>query len=153
MMPKRDQITGGFIFILGVIVYTLTTSFSKPLSMTYPGPRMLPTIAAFGFIICGTGIFLTSTFKHSEEKAFMSKSGWLRIGLILTILAVYILSMKILGFLIITPICLYILVTLFSKGWKSSLIGRVVFSLVFTGIIYVLYSNVFGLTLPRSMFF
>lgn len=152
-MPKRDQITGGFIFILGVIVYALTTYFSKPLSTTYPGPRMLPTIAAFGFAVCGIGIFLTSTFKHKEEKAFMTKAGWLRIGLIIAILAVYILAMKFFGFLIITPICTYVLVTLFAKNSHSKLVNRIVFSGIYTTILYVMYVHVFGLTLPKSPLF
>lgn len=150
-MPRRDQVTGGTIFVLGIIVYLITTTFKMPITGAYPGPRMLPTIAAFGFVVCGLGIFLTSTFKHKEENIFMTKAGWLRIGLIIGILVLYIFSMVYLGFLIITPICTYVIVTLFAKGKESKTINRVTFSIVFTGIVYVMYVYVFGLGLPKGI--
>ena len=77
MRIKRDQITGAVLILLGAVV---TTTFSTPITAAYPGPRMLPSIAAFGFAVCGLGILVESTLSKKEQKAYMAKAGWVRMG-------------------------------------------------------------------------
>lgn len=80
MKIKRDQLTGAVLILLGIVVFMMTTSFSIPITGAYPGPRMLPTIAAFGFAVCGLGILVNGTMSKKEEKVYMVKAGWIRIG-------------------------------------------------------------------------
>lgn len=153
MKIKRDQITGAGLVILGLIIFYMTTTFSLPITAVYPGPRMLPSIAAFGFIICGLGIFVESLVSGKEEKTYMVKDGWIRMGLTLVVIALYIGAMTVVGYLMATPVILYILTTMFARGGKSSVKGRVIFSLAIALIIYVIYVFAFGLTLPAGMLF
>ena len=80
MKRNRDQLTGAVLILLGIVVFMMTTSFSIPITGAYPGPRMLPTIAAFGFAVCGLGILVNGTMSKKEEKVYMVKAGWIRIG-------------------------------------------------------------------------
>jgi len=150
---KRDQITGILLIILGLVVFILIQQFNIKFSMSYPGPKFLPGVAAFGFIICGTGIFFSSTFKKEEEKAFLLKEGWARLSISLIILCLYVLLLKYLGYLISTPIFTYVIVTLFAHGKQTKAINRMIFSVVISVIIYLIYSQVFHLPLPSGLLF
>lgn len=153
MKIKRDQLTGAVLILLGVVVFMMTTSFSIPITSAYPGPRMLPTIAAFGFAVCGLGIFVNGTMSKKEEKAYMAKAGWIRIGITLAVIAAYIAAMTVVGYLIATPVILYLLTTMFARGSRTTIRARVFFSVAVAVIIYVIYVFAFGLTLPGGMLF
>ncbi|MDO5417869.1 MAG: tripartite tricarboxylate transporter TctB family protein [Lachnospiraceae bacterium] len=153
MKIKRDQLTGAVLVILGIIVFLMTTTFSLPITASYPGPRMLPSIAAFGFVACGLGIFVEGTFSKKEEKVYLVKAGWIRVAITLLVIAAYIAGMTVVGYLITTPIILYVMTTMFAKGSKSTVKGRILFSVLVAVIIYVIYVYAFGLTLPAGMLF
>ncbi|WP_124065571.1 tripartite tricarboxylate transporter TctB family protein [Clostridium sp. E02] len=153
MKGKRDQITGAVLVILGIVVFLMTTTFSIPITSSYPGPRMLPDIAAFGFVVCGLGIFIESVVSKREETCYLKKEGWLKVGLVFLMIAGYIAGMMVAGYLITTPVILYILTTVFAKGSSSTIKGRIVFSLLTAVIIYLIYVLAFGLTLPSGLLF
>ena len=116
MKGKRDQITGAVLVILGIVVFLMTTTFSIPVISSYPGPRMLPDIAAFGFVVCGLGIFIESIVSKKEGTSYLTKEGWLKVVTVFLIIAGYIAGMLVAGYLIATPVILYIMTTLFAKG-------------------------------------
>ena len=153
MKLKRDQLTGAALVILGIVVFLMTTTFSIPITAAYPGPRMLPPIAAFGFVVCGLGIFAEGTMSKKEVKVFLVKEGWVRVLLTLAVIAAYIAGMTVVGYLIATPVIFYVLTTMFAKGSQTSVKGRVIFSVAVAAIIYVIYVYAFGLTLPGGMLF
>ena len=132
MKIKRDQVAGAVLVLLGIIVFVMTNQLSVPFTLSYPGPKALPMIAAVGFMICGAGVFL----EGCKEK-----------------LAVYVFAASLIGYLIVTPFVTYALTTLFAKGSKSTLKGRVIYSVLLTAIIYVVYIYVFGLSLPSGALF
>lgn len=153
MKIKRDQITGAVLMVLGLAVFLMTTTFSMPITAAYPGPRMLPSIAAFGFAVCGLGILVESTLSRKEEKMYMVRAGWIRLGITLAVIAAYIGVMTVAGYLMATPVMLYVLTTMFAKGSSSTVKGKVLFSLSVALVIYVVYVYAFGLTLPAGMLF
>ena len=154
MKIKRDQVAGAVLVILGIIVFVMTNQLSVPFTLSYPGPKALPMIAAVGFTICGTGVFLDGCKeKMKDEKPFLSKGGWIRILVAMAVLVVYIFSVSLIGYLIVTPFVAYVLVTLFAKGNKSTFKGRGIYSVLLTAVIYVVYIYVFGLSLPSGALF
>lgn len=153
MKLKRDQITGAMLVILGIVVAVMVSQFKVPFSVAYPGPKALPMIAVIGFIICGAGIFVESTKSEKEEPVFLVREGWIRIASSILLLAVYILGMKYVGYLIATPIICYLLTTLYAKGGKSTLKGRLIYTVALTVIIYVIYVYAFGLSVPVGELF
>ena len=112
----------------------------------------MPLIAAFGLVVCGGGIFIIGTIKR-EEEPFLLKEGWMKIAVTAILLIVYVLCMKYLGYLISTPILLFVLSTLFAKGNKASLKARIIFSVGFTIALYIIYVYLFGLSFPMGLLF
>lgn len=150
---KRDQLTGAVLVILGLITVIMTNQFRIHFSPSYPGPKMLPMIAAVGFIICGAGVFLEGTLGKKEEKPFMVRAGWVRMAACTVICCLYVLISSLAGYLITTPVITYILTTIFAKGSRSTPKGRILFSMLFSFIIYGIYVYAFGLSLPEGSLF
>lgn len=155
MKLKRDQITGIVLMVLAIAVTVLVFQFKKPMTAAYPGPKLFPLISAFGFAVCGLGIFITSTLSKKEEQVFLMKEGWIKVGLTFLILCVYVFLMKYLGYLIVTPFTIFAFSTLFAKYGKvqSKILYRIIFSVAFSVFVYVMYVNVFGMTLPSGSLF
>ena len=150
---KRDQIVGAISVILGIIILVMISGYSVPFSASYPGPKALPGIAAFGFIICGIGVFVEGTLSKKEDKPYMPKHGWPKMGLTVLVLCLYVLLEKYIGFVISTPIATFVLVTMFAKGSGSKLLTRIIFAVAVTIVIYVVYVVAFGMSLPSGILF
>lgn len=153
MRLKRDQITGAVLVLLGIVVAVMVSGFRVPFSASYPGPKALPMIAVVGFIVCGAGIFVESTRSQKEEPVFLVKEGWIRVLVSIGLLALYILGMKYVGYLIMTPIICCALTTLYAKGSNSTLKGRLIYTVVLTAVIYIIYVFAFGLGVPTGELF
>ncbi|MDO4266826.1 MAG: tripartite tricarboxylate transporter TctB family protein [Eubacteriales bacterium] len=153
MKIKRDQITGLALILIGIIIAVMVNQFKVPFSVSYPGPKALPMIAVAGFVICGAGIFIESTKSTKEEQVFLLKEGWIRVLISMVILAVYIFAMKFVGYLIATPVACYILTTLYAKGSNTTLKGRLLYTVILTLAVYVIYVFAFGLGLPSGELF
>ena len=155
MKIKRDQITGVILIAIGVFFAILTSQFETPFTMEYPGPKMLPGIAEFGMIVCGAGVFVKGCTQKDADKVFVNVRGWIRILVSFAILCVYILGMKYLGFLVCTPFITFALVTFFTKEsvFEGKLVTRIIYSVLVTAIIYVMYVKLFSMGLPTGLFF
>ncbi len=155
MKGKRDQITGASLVVIGLAFAYLISQFKTPFTAAYPGPKLLPGIAVFGLIVCGTGIFVNGCRQKEAGKALISRDGLIRIAVSFVVLCAYVLAMKYVGFLISSTVVLYVLTTYFSKA--SSLPtkpwARVLFSVAFSLIVYGMYVPLFGMTLPVGLLF
>ena len=147
MKIKRDQLTGVLLILAGIFFAVLISQFKTPFTASYPGPALLPGIGVFGLIVCGAGIFVNGC----RQK----EAGWLRVLITFVVLCVYVLAMKYLGYLIVTPFLLYGLTTYFAKasGMNTRLWVRIVFSIVVAVAIWAMYVPLFGMTLPEGLLF
>lgn len=155
MKIKRDQITGLCLVLLGIILFVLISQFKKPMTAEYPGPKLMPGIAAVGLVVCGLGVFLNGCRQKTEDKVVITKAGMMRIIISFAALCLYILGMKYLGFLIVTPFLVYGLTTYFAKatGVETKLWARIVFALAVTAVIWAMYVPLFGMELPVGELF
>lgn len=155
MKLKRDQITGLVLILTGILFAVLISGFSKPMTAAYPGPKLLPSIGVFGLIVCGAGVFINGCRQSKQDVLFLTKKGWLHVLVSFGVLCVYILGMKYLGFLLVTPFVLYATITYFAKssGAATKLVGRIISSVAITLIIYAMYVPLFGMTLPAGLLF
>lgn len=153
MILKRDQIIGIGLVMVGVFFSALISRFSIPITADYPGPKMLPAIAVFGLMVCGIGIFTQSTVKQTKEKLFLGKDGWIRIGITFLILSSYVLGLKYLGYLLSTPFLLFATTSIFAKEKSIRIRSKVFFSIVLTVVVYLIYVQLFKLSLPSGSIF
>ena len=155
MKFKRDQITGSVLAALGIVFIVMISQFSKPITAAYPGPKLMPGIAAVGLIICGLGIFANGCRQKEPDKPIMSKAGLLRMLISFAALWLYILGLKYLGFLIVTPFLVYGLTTYFAVQSKAQtkLWVRIVFAIGVTLVIWFMYVQLFDMELPIGELF
>ncbi len=156
MKLKSDQFVGLLLLIVGVYFAILTSQLPRDITPTNPGPKLFPYIATFGLVVCGAGIFVQSTLSKEEGKELVNvftKSGWIGCVLALLILAAYTTLLHYVGFLISSPIMIFALTTLFAKGKNLKLTFRILFAVVLTVIVYILYTRFFGYKLPSGELF
>ena len=152
---KRDQLTGLALILLGVVFAYFISQFKTPFTPSYPGPALLPGIGVFGLIVCGAGVFVNGCRQKDADTVFLHKDGWIRVLVSFVVLCLYVLAMKYLGYLIVTPFLLYGLTTYFAKasGVVTKLWVRIVFSIVVSFAIWAMYVPLFGMTLPAGLLF
>ena len=155
MKVKRDQVTGLVLIILGIVFLVLISQFSKPLTAEYPGPKLMPGIAAVGLCICGLGVFIKGCRQKEEDAAVLPAGGLLRIIISFALLCLYIFGMKYLGYLICTPILLLVITTYFAKASKveTKWWQIVLYSLIVTAVIWGMYVALFDMELPIGLLF
>lgn len=155
MKVKRDQITGLVLVILGAVVFIMASQFKKPLTAEYPGPKLMPFIAAFGLVVCGMGIFVKGCKQKEADKLPVNGKGMIRIVVTFAVLCLYIFGMRFLGFLIVTPFLVFGLTLYFAKasGVEVKIWVAALFALAVTGIIWAMYVPLFGMELPVGELF
>ena len=155
MKIKRDQITGLALMILGIVIFVLISQFKKPMTAEYPGPRLMPGIAAFGLVVCGLGIFVKGCRQKEGDKMPVDLKGLLRVVITFGALWLYILGLQYLGFLISTPFLVYGLTTYFAKASKAQTKWwvRVIFAVAVTLVVWLMYVQLFEMELPVGALF
>jgi len=152
---KRDQITGAALILVGIVFAVLISQFKTPFTPEYPGPKLLPGIGVFGLIVCGLGIFVNGCKQTEADKVLLSPRGLARVIITFAILCVYILLMKYLGFLIVTPFVTFAITAYFMRESmvKAKWLWVVLYSVIVTLILYGMYVVLFGMTLPVGLLF
>jgi hypothetical protein len=155
MKIKRDQVTGLALVVLGIVLMVLISQFKKPITAEYPGPKLMPGIAALGLIICGAGIFVKGCRQKEADKQVISGKGLVRMLVTFAALWLYILGLQFVGFLIATPFLVFGLTWYFSKasGVELKPLMVVVFSIAVTAVIWAMYVPLFGMELPVGSLF
>lgn len=150
---KRDQFVGLFLAAIGAAYGIMTGKLDFAMAPDYPGPKAVPYIGVFGLIVCGLGIFAQSTMSKKPQGVFMVREGWVDLGKSFLALLLYVVGLKYLGYLLSTPVLLFVLSTFFGKSLKVKLVGRILFAVLTTAAIYAFYTYGFSMKLPVGDFF
>lgn len=151
-MKNRD-LFGGIVFALfGMAVIVIATGIRMPANLSEPGPRLFPYLSGGGMAVCGIGMALTALREKAGE-SFLDKKGWINLGKVALCMVIYYFALEYIGFLISTPFFTLAIILLLASGKKVNIIVAVVVSLLTTGILYVLFQNVFMLFLPAGKLF
>lgn len=150
MKVGRNRVTGILLAIVGIIVVVLVSQFKMDMALEYPGPKLFPLIAGVGLILLGIGI---SFEKDDDKKIQISKTFIIRSVIVVVCTSLYVLALKYFGFLISSPVFVFITAALFSKASpenKSKWWHWLIFAIVITAFVYVVYVFAFSLRLPRG---
>ncbi len=116
-----------------------------------PGPRVFPIIAAVLFIICGVAVFFQKP--EPNEKPFLTKEQWKRLGILFAVMIGYAVLMYFVGFLISTMIALFVVCTLFSGEKKVAWWVRVLYGIVLGFVVWYMLEKMFMVPLPAGILF
>ena len=147
----KEKITGLIITVFGLLIAigTYQMKVSMVLAQGDPGPKLFLYIAAIGLILCGIGIVATS--KNDKKMLKINKEELKRFTFLFMILVLYCAGLHFIGFIISTPIALAALVYILKMQKKVSPIGVIIFSIVFTAFLYILFRNFLSIILPEGI--
>lgn len=154
MKLKRDHYVGIALFLVGAVICACTSQIQSHFAVdgSDVGPRLFPYITGIGIAVCGILTFLT-TKRTGEDKPFLDKAGWKRLGALLGLLICYAVCLYLFGFLLSTPFMLFLLILLLAGSYKLNKIVVAVISIVASVLLYWLFVKVLYVMLPRGILF
>lgn len=150
---KKDTIIGIGAILVAIFFMLNTGSIKIPADLIDPGPRLFPYIAEVLMMICGAGVIYESLKDKSEEKAYLSKEGWKKLGFIFSLLLLYAIALGFVGFLIATPIMFAVLMQILNSEGFQSWPKVIIISIVLTALIYLAFAKGFSVSLPKGSLF
>lgn len=140
---RGNLVAAAVLVAVGVTVFARTAELAAMDSGSDPGAAGYPRLIAGALVVLAVGLALQ---RGSGEPA-PSRSGGLRVGGAVVLVVGYALLLEPLGYLTATAAFLLGVMLLIAvhRSW-ALLVVPVVFSLI----IYLLFSTVFGIPLPRG---
>ncbi len=148
---NKDRWIGLLTFLFGAGALALTMMIPVQTVTDDPGPRLFPIFGSVLMMLCGLGIFIQA--RPAGGKPFLSKEGWKRMGIMFALLIAYAVALRVLGFLIASPIVLFVFIRMIARGKKVSVAYSVGYSLVAVAIVWVVFEKGLNTLLPAGILF
>lgn len=148
---KRDQLFGLCFVLLGIFCLAVISTI-KPVIAVDPndaGPKFFPTLIAIGLIICGACMIV---MPDEDGVPYLNKEQWVNIAKYFGLLILYISGLYFVGFLISTPICLFMMINMLAEVPVKK-VTAVLHSVVLTLLIYLAFTKILVIILPRGLLF
>ena len=95
---------------------------------------------------------LTTKTKEGESGPFLTKEGWKRAGIMTSLFIIYALALRIVGFVIATPVMVFFFYRQIAGPGKTHLLRGIAYSLLTFGSVYFVFSKVLHSFLPPGIF-
>lgn len=147
---KKDSWIGTCLVVCGLIMCLLTSRITATGQATANdiGSKFFPYLASIGLILCGIGIIATGKKECREKEPFMPKGGLKRMSILIVVMAAYVLLLNIVGFLIASPVFLFVLVKILAGEKRVSPMFNISFSVLMTAFVHVFFVHVLNILLP-----
>ena len=133
-MKINDAIFGVILAVLGAVVLVHVQGFAKIPGQQY-GPGLFPGSIAAGFVVCGV-LLIASGIRNRAGEPWVSAGAWMRsahhvraVALIVGGMVAYIVFVDIVGFLILSPILLFVWFLALGVRWRTALVAAVLTTL------------------------
>ena len=147
-MKTGNYIAALILYILALSVWFLTRSF--PVEMgNIPGPAFFPRAIAGVLVVLITLMLLDNRRAKNEPLFDFDSPGFRRAMMMLVLTTVYVLAVGYIGFLILTPICLFAMMWLMERGF---FLVKAFAALVSTGALYLVFEVLLVVPLPAWSF-
>lgn len=148
---NKDRWIGLATFAFGAAALALSLRIPVQTMTEDPGPRLFPIFGSAMLLICGVGIFLQG--KASGGKPFLTKEGWRRVGAMFVLLIAYGFALRYLGFLIASPIMLFVFIRMIARGKKVSVAYSVGYALIAVAAVWAIFEKGLNTMLPSGVLF
>lgn len=141
---NTDTLLGAISAVIGVLLLISSMSQSAT-AFVLPGdapPFLVPQIFLYLWITIALALLLNGILKGGVE---VGNQNWLAIATVLAIVIIAALMMKLVGYLIVAPIAVFLVCL--TLGYKDHRINAVV-SIVFAGLLYGLLTGLAKMPLP-----
>ena len=147
---NKQQGLALFYIALGIWVAYLAHDIRSlfQVSSVDVGPKMFPYACAAGLVLCGVGKFISS--RDAKSKPFLDRQGVLRLAVIFLVMAAYIAGLTYLGYIITTPIMLFVLTYMLADGKKLVWWHVLLFAVLMTAAVYFAFTKLMNVILPAG---
>lgn len=147
--PFSELMTGILAACLGIAVFCYSRTL-KPAELGIGAGGYLTAVGVIFIILGGIQTVLTLRSGVGKPVWHIDAQKELKVVLIILTMVVYLLLLKYLGFLIMTPLLIISEMAVFGirNWWKS-----IIIALLFTLVVYFLFTEVFMVFLPRFSLF
>ena len=147
----KNHIGGAALFFVGLAYFIGACNFPhNPLSEGV-GSAFWPQMASIGLMICSVGVFFS---KPDEKEPSLSLHEFKRAAAFFVILLAYVAGIWLIGFVLSTLVFCYVSVSMMAPAdAKPPVRNRVIFSVLMTAALYVIFDRVFLLLLPSGLLF
>lgn len=146
----KDRGTGLIALVLGAIIAVMTSQLPPSTIQGDIGPAVFPYFSAGLLMFCGAGLLITG---NPKEASIFDKRALKRLALIFGVVLLYCIVMSYIGFLVPTVVIFFVLTTMFAEDANVVWWKRLLYSVVLTLVIYLLFHNVLNLKLPTNQLF
>lgn len=149
---NKTYVSGAVCILFGIWILLQTGSISENLVSNEPGPRLFPYIAAIGIIVCSVLTMLFDGPKESqgEQKPYLDKDGWKRLGLIFLLLLIFALGMEFIGFLPTSIVMTAVFIITLKQEKKASPAAIGVMAVGLSCLVYFGFTKGFHIPLPSG---
>lgn len=144
MMKIADRVVAYCLIILGILVFwqaSKITFFSDELL----GPAFFPKFLAGVLIFLGILLFLRTFWVADFPVIDLDSRGIEKIILVILMSIIYLATIEPVGFLITTPLLMFVLMMILKRG---SLQSKIVFSMIFPIVSWVIFRSFLKIPLP-----
>lgn len=148
-MRKADILTGIFLMVLAAGVIIRANVYAhRGVQIEYFGPAFFPRILAISLIFCAGLLIVNAVRRRNLRRVeFIDAVGFRRLAVALAIGIVYWMAIDYTGFLIGSPIFLFVLMTVLgARSWPL----RTITSLVAPIALWALFEYFLVISLPES---
>lgn len=150
MKLNKNQVYSLCVIVFALILIYATSQLDSLFSLSERdvGPKFFPNVAAVGMIICAIGKFIT---ERKKSTPLFDKRGWICVGMIFGLIALYLVAIWLVGYLIATPIFTALLVIAMKEDRKVKPLTVVLFSIITTMVLYVVFEKIIMVFLPTGI--
>ena len=150
-MKTGTWVAGVFLLLLACAVWILSASFPPSDIANTPGPAFFPRLVVLIMVGLTGLMFLENVRKNENTRLFdWASPGMIRNLWLFALSAVYCGLLSYVGFLILTPICLLIMMWIMQR--KGLLRWMMFSSLAATAAIYMVFQGLLDVPLPTWSF-
>ncbi|MBQ6233193.1 MAG: tripartite tricarboxylate transporter TctB family protein [Clostridia bacterium] len=153
MKLNRERVFSLCVIAFALAGILLTSNINKAFSLDSadPGPKLFPYICSIALLVCGIGKFITS--KAGKASKGLSCHEWKKAGMIIGFSVLYAVLMYLFGYIPSTLIAGAGYVWLMRGKNKIRPVVLVIFTIVITAVIYLVFSLLLGIRMPTGILF
>jgi len=147
----KDQVLGIILIVVAVFFGALTMGIAKSTLQGDPGPKVFPATACIMIGLCG--LFLFAKPERKEGKRYLSPEEWKRLAVLYGLYLLYWALLWLVGYRVAIPVILFLVSTLFARGTNTKPVKTLLYTVVLSAVIYVIYIVVMESRLPEGILF
>lgn len=146
---KKAHATGIICILFAIWIIYETGNIPERLVSNEPGPKLFPYISAAGIILFS---LLSMIFdgRREENKPYLTREGWKRLGIIFAEFVMFAVGMKYLGFMITGIIMMFVFIFTLKGEKKVNPIVTTILAVGLTILVYMSFVHAFYIPLPSG---